>query len=168
MNKYIGTKVINAKPMTRQEYNDFRGWQLPSDENGSDDGFLVEYVDGGKNNTNEFPGYVSWSPKEVFEKSYRDVSGGMTFGDAILLLKQGSRVSRQGWNGKGMYLALQPGSVIEADQARGGVALCLAESGEETIVISPHIDMKAADGTCIVGWLASQTDILAEDWVIVD
>lgn len=92
----------------------------------------------------------------------------MNFGEAIEALKKGSRVARQGWNGKGMYLALQAGSVITREQARGGVAKCLAESGQETITICPHIDMKAADGTCVVGWLASQTDMLSEDWVIVE
>lgn len=71
MNTYIGTKVINAKPMSRQEYNDFRGWELPSDEDGSDEGYLVEYVDGGKANTDSFDGYVSWSPKDVFERTYK-------------------------------------------------------------------------------------------------
>ncbi|HEN1221992.1 TPA: DUF2829 domain-containing protein, partial [Klebsiella pneumoniae] len=51
MTQHIGVKLINAFPMTRQAYNDFRGWQLPADENGSDDGYLVEYLDGGKPNT---------------------------------------------------------------------------------------------------------------------
>ena len=73
MNTYIGTKIINAKPMTRQEYNDFRGWQLPKDENGNDEGYLVEYLDGGKPNTAEYAGYVSWSPKAQFEAAYLDI-----------------------------------------------------------------------------------------------
>ncbi|MBG2633258.1 DUF2829 domain-containing protein, partial [Klebsiella michiganensis] len=51
MTKHIGVKLINAFPMTRQAYNDFRGWQLPADENGADEGYLVEYLDGGKPNT---------------------------------------------------------------------------------------------------------------------
>ena len=63
---YMGVKLINAFPMNRQEYNDFRGWQLPADENGAEEGYLVEYLDGGKPNTGRFAGYVSWSPKEVF------------------------------------------------------------------------------------------------------
>jgi hypothetical protein len=71
MQRYIGTKVVNATPMTRQEYNDFRGWQLPADENGADEGYLVEYVDGGQANTEAFAGYVSWSPKAVFERAYQ-------------------------------------------------------------------------------------------------
>ena len=70
MKKYIGTKIINAKPMNRLEYNNFRGWTLPSDENGADDGYLVEYADGGKPNTPDYSGYISWSPKEVFESGY--------------------------------------------------------------------------------------------------
>lgn len=71
MKTYIGTKLINAMPMTRQAYNDFRGWDLPADENGEDHGFLVEYVDGGKANTPQYAGYVSWSPADVFERAYR-------------------------------------------------------------------------------------------------
>ena len=66
MNTYIGTKIINAKPMTRQAYNELRGWTVPADENPDDEGFLVEYVDGGKANHPDFKGYISWSPKEVW------------------------------------------------------------------------------------------------------
>lgn len=72
MEKFIGTKVVNAKPMTRQEYNDIRGWTLPLDENGADEGYLVEYVDGGQTNHPNFAGYISWSPKAVFEKAYQE------------------------------------------------------------------------------------------------
>ena len=50
MQEFYGTKRINAKPMTRAEYNIFRGWELPSNENGDDTGYLVEYLDGGKPN----------------------------------------------------------------------------------------------------------------------
>lgn len=105
MTKHIGVKLVNAFPMNRLAYNDFRGWQLPPDENGADDGYLVEYLDGGKPNTERFDGYVSWSPKEVFEKAYRPVLG-LNFGLAIEALKQGKKVSRSGWNGKGMHLQL--------------------------------------------------------------
>ncbi len=51
MTQHIGVKLINAFPMTRQAYNDFRGWQLPAGENGEDEGYLVEYLDGGKPNS---------------------------------------------------------------------------------------------------------------------
>lgn len=67
---YVGTKVVHAFPMTRLEYNKLRGWELPADENGDDEGFIVEYADGGKANTPGFKGYISWSPKDVFERAY--------------------------------------------------------------------------------------------------
>jgi hypothetical protein len=66
-----GSKTVHFVHMTRQQYNDYRGWALPTDEDGSDEGYLVEYTDGGKPNVEGHPGYVSWSPKEVFEKAYR-------------------------------------------------------------------------------------------------
>lgn len=73
---YVGTKVIHAYPMDRRGYTEFRGWQLPADENGSDEGFLIEYADGvGKPNVPGFAGYVSWSPKVVFETSYGKLAG---------------------------------------------------------------------------------------------
>lgn len=66
----IGVKKVFAKPMNRKEYNDYRGWTLPADENGADEGYLVEYVEGGKSNHHKHEGYISWSPKDVFEKGY--------------------------------------------------------------------------------------------------
>lgn len=71
MEKFIGTNVVNAKPMTHQEYNDLRNWTLPADESGADEGYLVEYIDGGQSNHPDFEGYISWSPKAVFEKAYQ-------------------------------------------------------------------------------------------------
>lgn len=154
MTKHIGVKLINAFPMTRLAYNDFRGWQLPADENGADQGYLVEYLDGGKPNTDRFDGYVSWSPKEVFEKAYRPVSG-LSFGLAIEALKQGKKVARDGWNGKGMWLKLVPADIADK------VAF-----EYEALDGAPWIGMKTADDK-FVPWLAGQTDVLAEDWQII-
>lgn len=84
MAAYIGTKLVNAKPMTRQEYNDFRGWELPKDEDGSDKGYLVEYIDGGKANTAEYVGYVSWSPADVFERAYHQVNQSAEIQSAVI------------------------------------------------------------------------------------
>lgn len=71
MKTFIGTKIIKAKPMTRAEYNTLRGWALPADEDGNNEGYLVEYQDGGKPNLAGFNGYVSWSPNDVFDAAYR-------------------------------------------------------------------------------------------------
>lgn len=70
MNKYLGTKEVLAKPMSRGEYNTYRGWQIPNNEDGSEAGYLVEYLDGGKPNDARHAGYISWSPADVFAKSY--------------------------------------------------------------------------------------------------
>lgn len=167
MNTYIGVKVINAKPMTRQEYNDLRGWQIPADENGADEGFLVEYQDGGKANHPDFAGYISWSPADVFEKSYRTISG-LTFGMAIEALKLGYRVARAGWNGKGMWLACSPGSqALLADKFWAGPNREYAMANGGSADVLPCITMKTATGEILMGWLASQTDMLSDDWEIV-
>lgn len=161
MKQYIGTKIINAKPMDRLAYNVFRGWKLPDNENGTDEGYLVEYLDGGEPNTKEFKGYVSWSPKEQFENAYKE-SGNLSFGDAIEYLKRGFKVARKGWNGKGMFLFLVQGSRFKVNRPP---LLGIYEEGTE-INYHAHIDMKTADNQ-VVPWLASQTDMLADDWEIV-
>lgn len=70
---YEGTKRVHAKPMNRGDYNSYRGWEVPADENPADEGYLVEYVDGGRGNDSRHAGYISWSPKDVFERSYKEV-----------------------------------------------------------------------------------------------
>lgn len=159
---YIGTKLINAQPMTRKAYNALRGWTVPADENPEDDGYLVEYLDGGKPNTDLYAGYVSWSPKEQFEKAYRKTSG-LSFCLAVEALKQGKKVTRAGWNGKGMFLFLVPGSTFMVNRAP---LLGIYPEGTE-INYHAHIDMRTANGT-IVPWSASQADVLTDDWSIVD
>lgn len=86
----------------------------------------------------------------------------MDFGDAICALKRGQRVSRNGWNGKGMFLFLVSGSVFKVNRPP---LLGIYPEGTE-IKYHSHIDIKTADGQ-IVPWLASQVDMLSEDWVIV-
>ena len=64
MKKYIGCKLIEAKEMNRGEYNKYRGWKLPENENPEDPGYLVRYSNG----------YESWSPKHIFENAYMEVN----------------------------------------------------------------------------------------------
>jgi lysine/ornithine N-monooxygenase len=70
---YIGTRIITALPMSRLEYNEYRSWQLPSNEEGSDEGYLVESTDGEKANDSRHIGYISWSPKDQFEAVYLSI-----------------------------------------------------------------------------------------------
>ena len=149
--QYIGIKQLDAIPMTRGGYNEYRGWTLPANENGEDKGYMVTYPDG----------YVSWSPKDIFEAAYRPMSN-MSYSLALELVKKGKRVQRIGWNGKGMFIFLVPGSTFTVNREP-----LLSILGEGTQVnYHGHIDMKTADGM-IVPWLCSQTDALAEDWQVV-
>lgn len=147
--------------MTRQAYNDLRGWTVPADENPNDDGFLVEYLDGGKANVDGFAGYVSWSPADVFNRVYKPTTS-MSFGDALVMLKAGKKVARAGWNGKGMFLFLVNGSTFQVNRPP---LLGIYPEGT-TINYHAHVDMKTADDK-VVPWLCSQTDMLAEDWQVV-
>lgn len=170
MEQYIGVKQINAQAMTREEYNELRGWTVPADENPDDAGYLVEYVDGGQANHPDFAGYISWSPQDVFERAYRPTQG-MTFGLAIEAMKQGAKVARAGWNGKGMWLSLSGplgGRKIPATAFWSGNNADYASKQEDcSATVLPCITMKTATGEILMGWLASQSDMLADDYYIV-
>ena len=199
MKTYYGTKLIKAHAMNRADYNTLRGWNLPADENGADEGYLVEYLDGGKPNVEGYNGYISWSPKEQFEAAYQPTDA-LSFGHAVEALKAGKKVARAGWNGKGMWLYLvpansypaqtpaakaywgakaghlhmispanadidkiknaKPGEVIQVEGMLHAVAVPLVPYGA-------YIAMKTAQEN-VVPWLASQTDVLADDWQIVE
>ena len=149
MKNYVGTKFIEAKPMNRGEYNKYRGWQIPENENPEDEGYLVRYSDG----------YESWSPKKQFEEAYKDCMG-MTFGIALELLKKGCKVAREGWNGKSQYIELA--SNISYVNAGKEIVNC-----EHNDIGNKAIAFVGTSGVQM-GWLASQADMLAEDWVIVE
>lgn len=86
----------------------------------------------------------------------------LKFGAALDLLQDGARLRRQGWNGKGMFIFLVPGSTFEVNRAP---LLGIYPPG--TIInYHPHIDMKTAQGY-VVPWVAAQSDILARDWEVV-
>lgn len=105
----------------------------------------------------------------VGEESAAVPSDTYSFGDAINFLKAGKKVARKGWNGKGMFLVLCPGSEVPADHMRvKPVKKFYQQEGRVSVIIAPHIDLKAADGTYVTGWLASQTDMLADDWFTVE
>ncbi len=87
----------------------------------------------------------------------------MDFGKALNLVKSGYKVARKGWNGKGMFIFLVQGSTFTVNRPP-----LLGIYPEGTVInYCPHIDMRTADGS-IVPWLASQTDVLAEDWEVLE
>ena len=149
MKQYIGTKIIEAEPALRVdgEIQD-PTWPVRRDSV-VDEGYRVRYQDG----------YESWSPKAVFEAAYRPTDG-LNFGLAIEAAKHGKKIKRRGWNGKNQYVELAraisfmapDGAVVNAEHdAIGNQAFAFCgTSGVQ------------------MGWLASQADMLADDWEIVE
>ena len=93
----------------------------------------------------------------------------MKFGEAITLLNAGHPVTRAGWNGKGMFLVKAGGYKVAAEDARPNGIITkefLQGRGLTHLEILPHIDMWTAQNTYLAGWLASQSDMLADDWMI--
>lgn len=89
----------------------------------------------------------------------------MNFGDALTELRHGSRVSRSGWNGKDMWVALSPGFTLGPDRV---FSLAIREAVEQTGqdgVFRPYLTMRTVDGE-FVPWVASQSDLLAGDWFV--
>jgi len=165
MEQFVGHKAILARAMTLGAYNAYRGWTMPENEDPDAPGYLVEYTDGGKPNHKDHAGYISWSPKEQFERSYHR-NGELTFGDAIHALKSGLRVTRSGWNGKGMWLSLTKGQMVPAGNFWSQHNADFARENGGQAEVQPYITMKTAQGK-IVPWLASQSDMLDNDWMVI-
>jgi hypothetical protein len=152
--QYLGVKLVSAAPLTWGEYNDFMGTPVPAGSDPGSEGYLVIYKDG----------YKSWCPKLQFEEANRAVEG-MTFGHAIEAAKQGAKIARAGWNGKGMFVVYQKG-YPEGIPCNAQTAEAFGYELGELFRCRPYLQMRCADGTHQM-WLASQSDILEEDWMIV-
>ena len=161
--KYIRMHQVEGEPMKFGEFKD----KYPKSgganvKRGADDDGYVIFYRGGE--------YVSWCPKKEFEDVSRPCDG-MTFGMAIEAMKRGKKVARRGWNGKGMWLCVPlwdgPRQIPAVDMW-GKPNAEYAEQNGGTAKVMPYVTMKAADGAIVMGWLASQTDMLAEDWVTVE
>lgn len=153
MKQYIGTKIIEAEPAYR--CMDGHGHITITDDlpvafpnfPSVEDGYRVRYADG----------YVSWSPKEAFEEAYRPTDA-MNFGLAIEAAKRGAKIARRGWNGKGQYVELAS-------------AISYVTPGGETVnaeheAIGNRAFAFVGSSGVQMGWLASQADMLADDWHI--
>ena len=160
MKQYIGTKLIKAEPalLATTATGEKRivcadnlvdsGWKIEI-------GYRVVYEDG----------YESWSPKDVFEKAYRKVEG-MNFGLAIEAAKMGHKITRRGWNGKGMWVVYRTG-YPEGIPCNKNTAEAVGIPEGTLFKVRPYLQMKCVDDSFQM-WLASQSDILADDWEIVD
>lgn len=149
MRKYIGTKIIQAVPAVRIDgviytYDE----PIPRAMN-RENGYKVIYPDG----------YVSFSPKDVFEEAYRPTDD-MSFGLAIEAAKKGHKIARRGWNGKNQYIELAHSISYVSPDLR--VINCNHDSiGNKAFAFVGTSGVQ-------MGWLASQADMLADDWYIVE
>lgn len=118
------------------------------------------------------PNDMWYVDKKFFEENYEEVMEKeecgtdclpSDFGWAIRQMKAGKKLARSGWNGKGVFVIYVPGSTVPTLKEGSPYN----KAGFDSAFINPHIDMFTADGKFQPGWLASQTDILAEDWEIV-
>lgn len=97
----------------------------------------------------------------------------LNFGEILEFLKQGKRVARTGWNGKSMFIVLMPALYLpcfnsQAPGAKVNDRTAKHIGTDSPLDSQPYIAMKTATGQWQPGWLASQADILAEDWVVLD
>ena len=161
MKQYIGSKIIKAEPALRfSDGNKVMIVELHRDRTDEEKAFIgrAESCDMGYRVVYQ-DGYKSWSPRDVFEDAYRPTDN-MNFGLAIEAAKMGKKIQRAGWNGKGQYVELAArisyvnaeSSVINAEHAATGNH-ALAFVGTSGVQL---------------GWLASQADMLADDWRIVE
>lgn len=137
MDTVIGTKMIKSLPMDECSYlTTYKNKDCSNRETRA--GYLVVYEDN----------YISWSPKDVFEKAYR-LTVGMTLGLAIEAMKMGKKVARSGWNRKGMWCEIQV-------------------PDENSKMTKPYMFITVpGDMDIIVPRTPVQTDMLADDWFIV-
>lgn len=184
--KPVTIEAIQWTGMNGQEIQAFAGEAAKFDTRRSDNGsgtsssvteLIIHTLEGDmKADWNDFiikgvKGEFYPCKPDIFEQTYMeaaDEAKGMTFGDAIEALKHGKMVARRGWNGKGMYLWLMQPAMVKAEWCKEPHLKALAEKNGGSIEALGSIRMLTADGKILTGWLASQTDILSEDWVIVN
>ena len=164
MEKFIGTKIVQAEPahsvvlsrvgcatiaetLTEKEIQEREdnGWAVHIVK----EGYKVVYKGG----------YESWSPKKVFEDAYRRTDG-LNFGLALEAAKMGKRIARKGWNGKNQYVELGTDFLYDTIGGNGNVVYH-EDIGSKALVF---VGTRGRQ----VGWLASQADMLADDWMILE
>lgn len=112
----------------------------------------------------------------------------LTYGEALEAAKQGKLIAREGWNGKGMFVFMRPADELHIDTVidkvkslpqsvkdyylkdvtdENGTRIYPAAE-DDKIKFTAYLCLKAADGSIVNGWLASQTDMLCNDWLIIE
>lgn len=116
-------------------------------------------------------------PNNKMSSDIDELKSKLTFGQAIVFAKNGQLITREGWNGKGMFIFLRPSDIINAEtiidriksvpESVKNYYRATAEPTDE-VKFTEYFCMKAANSTIVNGWLASQTDMLATDWKLFE
>lgn len=130
---------VSAVGMTRGEYNTYRGWDIPVEENPHDEGYCV---------TSNRTGHINWMPKEQFDTTFLNLNKPVPFGVVLELVNRGARAYRLGWNGKGMRVMRVPGGNVCGTLEQGRFILVMA------------------DGKRSSSWVPSSSDLQATDWMV--
>lgn len=152
---FVGTSQVHAMPQTLGQYNELQGWSMPENQDPNDLGYLVLLTSVEGTNHPKFGSPITWMTKARFEQEYK-ADGSMSYSAALILLKNGERICRSGWNGKNMFVELRPGSFTSE------------------VVNSERIDLEHGAYTVLVNlnqktmsvWVPSPTDHLSEDWSV--
>lgn len=146
---------VAFQPMKLGTYFANRKWSLPSDMDSEAPGYLIMNSEG----------LTVWIEEAEFEQLYGD-SLRMSFGCALDMLKSGCKVARTGWNGKGMFIVYRQG-YMDGIPCNEATAKAFGYKEGDLFIQRPYLQMRCADGTHQM-WLASQSDLLADDWCIVE
>lgn len=152
--KYIRSHIVEAKPATLGEWEAETGkkWN-EADRPRTDEGYKCDYPDG----------YSGWCPKAEFERVSSPIEN-MTFGQAIDACRyRGKKIQRKNWNGEGQFVRFE---VVNAFD-EGGFAHAYEGKVESQCYVFHFVNRKTGETGIQVGWLASQADMAASDWVIV-
>ena len=152
---FMRMNIVEVEPMTRGEHLKSKGLSLiPGSGKEEDEGYKVVYADG----------YVSWCPKDKFDAvSVSCAEGCVPFGYAIAQCQFfGKKIKRAGWNGDGQYVNFETVGVLASETGPDGMA------PTSTCFVFHFKNRHTGETGVQVGWLASQADLQAKDWVILD
>ena len=154
MNYYVkDIHTLKAKAMTFGEYTSFKALTIGGAEKPEDPGYMTQHDDD----------HISWMPAKPFEDAFLNET--ITFPEAIALIKRGLKLTREGWNGKGMFIYYVPANEYPANGNKNGTMDGVFP--DDMVPYGAYIAMKTAQNN-VVPWLASQTDMLTDDWVIFE
>lgn len=159
--RYIGVKIVEAVVLTAINARN-AGYKVQEDMDPHHQGYEITYPDG----------YKSWCPEGPFLEANRPCEG-MPFGHAIEAAKKGKKIARAGWNGKNMFVVMQPRLELPSYNTQGTnrkvndrTALFIGK--DKPLNCPPYCCLYNAQEEWVCGWVPSQGDLFADDWQIVE